>query len=150
MGEEDGYLKKEKQAEPEDLRKTGVFFNLLGNLGKYGSLMLGVYGISKENWTYVLIGGAGYFVSSFSEFSGNLFGFRGEGTILAKNEGEINRKLDLLEKRASGRSIGTKILDPNKTSSTQTRLDDMVRKDLEKEGISSDDNTTKTGWKKSQ
>ena len=123
------YLKKQKSIDPIDLRKTSLVFNLLSGLTGYTSLMLGIYGVSREDpkFSYVLLGGIGYLVSKFLDSSGNFFGLRAEGEIINQKEEEIIQRLGLLERKVSGRAIGASILDPNE------KLDDMLH-NREKEG----------------
>ena len=45
---------------------------------------------------------------------------------------DIRGRLELFEKKVSGRAIGARVLDPNNIPVTE-KLDDVVRKDVEKE-----------------
>ncbi len=132
----ENYLAKE-QKDPAELRKTGLFFDFVGTLGKYTSLMLGVYFISREEPNVLLTacGGIGYAIFGSLEKLGNLCTFRAEGQLTETKIEEVSEKIDDLERRISGRS--TKIIQ------LTNKLDKLVEKDLKKQGVEFDDNPKK-------
>ena len=108
MVELDKYLRKKKPIEPADLRMTGLGLHLLGKLGQYISLMYGVYHIIQENPDIkrVLLGGAVYGGFSVAEYTGTLLASRAEGEIIRREQEDIRGRLELFEKKVSGRAIG--------------------------------------------
>ncbi|MEK6936743.1 MAG: hypothetical protein AABW58_01590 [Nanoarchaeota archaeon] len=146
--------------EPADLRKTGTCFNLIGKVGQYAGLILGVYGASRATPEFgkVIIGGVCYGLFSFTEHLGNLLSYRAESELLAEKEEELGRQLGHLERKIKGRVTDAKILDPNKMPGAE-RLDEMVKGDLEKEIANEEkdpkkpdsgdtDKIIRSGWKK--
>ena len=96
--------------------------------------MYGVYHIIQENPDIkrVLLGGAVYGGFSVAEYTGTLLASRAEGEIIRREQEDIRGRLELFEKKVSGRAIGARVLDPNNIPVTE-KLDDVVRKDVEKE-----------------
>ena len=129
----ENYLAKE-QRDPQGLRKTGLVVNLAGNLGKYASLMFGIYFVSREepNLFYTAIGGVGYALSSALEHFADLCNFRAEGQQITTN---IEESIDKLERKIKGRSSNI-IAFPGSSN----KLDRIVTDDLKKEGINIEEN----------
>lgn len=126
------FLRKEEIQDPAVLRRKGVIYNLIGKAGQYITFLYGVYAVSRETpevWKAAVCG-AGFLAAGYSEYIGHLFGFKAESERVRETEEEINSRLGLLERKASGRVINAKV-DPN--FSKDTKLDEMVRADVEKD-----------------
>ncbi len=143
MGDpEYSFLRQGKKEDPADLRIKGTLLGLIGKTGQYGSLLLGVYAVTRTTPELgkAILGGIGYLAFSVPEYFGSLFGFRAEGVNLENGLDEwksgISRQLDHIERKGKGRVDAAKILNP---------LDEIVAKDLEKEGITLDPKQASSG-----
>src|SRR3989344_5640197 len=73
-----------------------------------------------------------HLLGKLAEYTGTLLASRAEGEIIRREQEDIRGRLELFEKKVSGRAIGARVLDPNNIPVTE-KLDDVVRKDVEKE-----------------
>ncbi len=117
--------------DPVGLRRAGSAFNLSGRLGQYAALMYGVYTINQENINIkkIVLSGVAFGVFSFIEYLSCLAAYRAEGEIIRETTNELKDKINHLERKISGKSISSRILDPNKPDD-RTKLDEIVERNL--------------------